>query len=60
MIRIHTQYTATAFVQVAHNITCIFIRNCNLHGYDWLQKYRGCIHKALLEGQDRCHLECHL
>ena len=36
MIRIHSKNTAAALIQIAHNVTCIFIRNCNLHGNDWL------------------------
>ena len=60
MIRIHSKNTATSLVQITHNITGIFIRNGNLHGDDRLKKYRRSLHKALLEGKDRCHLKCHL
>ena len=60
MIRIHSENTTTSLVQISHNITGIFIRNCNLHGDDRLKKYRRRFHKALLEGKDSCHLKCHL
>ena len=60
MIRIHSQNTSTSLVEIAHNVTGVFVRNSDLHAYDRLKEYRRCIHKAFLERQDRCHLECHL
>ena len=60
MIRIHAKDTATALIQIAHNVTGIFVRNSNLHGNDWLKEYRRCVHKAFLKCQNSCHLKCHL
>ena len=58
--RIHSQTTSTSLVEIAHNVTGVFVRNSDLHAYDRLKEYRRGIHKAFLERQDRRHLERHL
>ena len=60
MIRIHSQNTAAALVQIAHNVSGVFIRNRYLHADDGLKKNRRSIHKSFLKRKDRSHLKCHL
>ena len=59
MLRSHSEYTAAAFVQVAHNIAGIFVFHGHLHGNDRLKENRRSFHKAFLEGHLCCGLERH-